>query len=1324
MPTLLAAQAWSFDTDRSNCHERENDLMRIVIDMQGAQSTGSRNRGIGRYTRALSREMARLRGGHEVILVLNGLFPETIEPLRAAFSGLLPEENIRVWEAAGPVHAFDPSNDARRKAAELTREAFIASLRPDIVLISSLFEGGVDNAVTSIGEFAHSVPTALILYDLIPLIHRASYLQNPQIERWYMNKLGHLRRADLLLAISASSGKEAIQHIGFSSDQVVSISTACDTHFRPMAVDEARWARLRETYGLVRPFVMYTGGIDHRKNIEGLIRAYGRLPGQIREAHQLAVVCSIQPTDRERLQKLAREEGLGEHEVVFTGYVPEADLLLLYNACRLFVFPSWHEGFGLPALEAMACGRAVIGANTSSLPEVIEREDALFDPLDNEAMARTIEAVLTQEDFRTELERHGQVQAKKFSWEKSARRAWEALEAVVSERKQAPWVPDLTRTPRRPRLAYVSPLPPEHSGISDYSAELLPELARHYQIEVIVAQEEVSDAWVRANCPIRDVTWFRSHAHRFHRVMYHFGNSPFHSHMFGLLAEFPGVVLLHDSYLSAIVAHMDAQGFRPNGWAQALIHAHGWPALQSRYRADDAADTAWQYPCNLEVLQQALGVVVHSEHSRELARQWYGAGAADDWAVIPLLRAPATKTDRREARQTLGLPEADFVACAFGILGPTKLNHRLLDAWLASPLPEDPGCRLVFVGENHGGDYGADLVRRIHERAPAGRIEITGWVDAETYRTWLAAADVGVQLRSLSRGETSGAVLDCMNHGLATIVNAHGSAANLPTDAVWMLSDAFRDEDLIGALTTLRHDDEHRRCLGERAREVIHIDHAPRRCAERYMEAVERCYWEAFKGPRGLVTALASVEPPVQAEDRPRMAAALTNNFPPRPRRKQLLLDVSTLVQCDAKTGVQRVVRALLTELLLHPPEGWAVEPVYTTCEAPGYRYARRFTSRFLGVTESWAKDDGVVAWPGDIFLGLDLQHHVALSKKEDLLSWQRRGIKVFFVVYDLLPVLLPQLFPDGMEALHRGWLEALGSFDGAVCISRAVLDEYRDWLKIFGPKRERPLALGWFHLGADVENSVPTTGMPPDAGEVLAALTTRPSFLMVGTIEPRKGHAQTLAAFELLWRVDNDINLVIVGKQGWMMEALAERLRGHPELDKRLFWLEGISDEYLENVYAASTCLIMASEGEGFGLPLIEAARHRRPIIARDLPVFREVAGEHAFYFARDNAPGVLAEGLRDWLALYRAGVHPRSDAMPRQTWKESAQQLLRAILGDTWHTRWMPDLIAASGIPTRTSTQLAERAGPSMPQRRAGFALWHGDAGQQFAMGRTRLE
>jgi len=1052
--------------------------MRIVIDMQGAQSTSSRNRGIGRYTISLAQAIVRNHGTHEVFLVLNGLFRDTIEPIRAAFDGLLLQENIRVWQTPGPVCNLSNENDWRRRTAEMVREAFLASLKPDIVLVSSLFEGLDDDAVTSIGMLSRTVPTATMLYDLIPLVYRHLYLDNPVVEAWYENKLDHLRRADLVLAISESSRQEGIRYLGFPAVAAINISTAAEPQFQPQQLDAERVKEVRQRYGLRYPFIMYTGGIDHRKNIEGLIRAYAKLPNSLRASHQLAVICSVQPSSRATLETLAREQRLKKDELVLTGFVPEADLLALYNLCKVFVLPSWHEGFGLPALEAMSCGRAVIGANTSSLPEVIGRDDALFDPRSDDAITEKLLQVLTDDAFRSELERHGLEQAKHFSWDTSAQRTITAFESWHANQELA-----LNKPPLRPRLAYVSPLPPERSGISDYSAELLPELARHYDIDVVVAQDSVSDPWIKANCPLRSVEWFRAHTDRYDRVLYHLGNSQFHQHMFGLLEEVPGVVVLHDFLLSGIVAHMDITGYKPGSWAKALYQSHGYAAVQQLFQAQDPAGVIWRYPCNLDVLQNALGVIVHTDNSCRLAKQWYGEQAISDWAIIPLLRVPAQDRDRAKARKALNLNDEDFVVCSFGLLSLSKLNQRLLAAWLASALAKNAHCVLVFVGENHGGDYGAHLLKTIKQSGLSRRIHITGWADAATFRRYLAAADVGVQLRTLSRGETSGTVLDCMNYGLPTIVNTNGSMADLPDDGAWKLPDEFVDAELVGALEILWRDPSRRQQLGERAREIILTRHAPRTCADQYAEAIETMYRSALTDVSALTRALARVEPsPTEAQAWISLAETMALSIPPRLTPRQLLVDISELVQNDSKDGVQRVVRSILQELLAHPPEGFRVEPVYITPDQR-YRYARQFTLRLLGCPESALTDDAIEFRAGDLFLGLDFQPQVVIAQQAFYQRLRNYGVRVQFMVYDLLPITLPKTLLEGPTTQHQAWLKVVAESDGAICISNAVADELTDWIKTNGSARQRPFKIDWFHLGTDIEASSPSKGMPDNAG-------------------------------------------------------------------------------------------------------------------------------------------------------------------------------------------------------------------------------------------------
>lgn len=399
-----------------------------------------------------------------------------------------------------------------------------------------------------------------------------------------------------------------------------------------------------------------------------------------------------------------------------------------------------------------------------------------------------------------------------------------------------------------------------------------------------------------------------------------------------------------------------------------------------------------------------------------------------------------------------------------------------------------------------------------------------------------------------------------------------------------------------------------------------------------------------------------------------------------RLRKKQLLIDISELVLHDARSGIQRVVRSILVQLLQKPPESYEVVPVYW--DGLSFRRANQFVMRLLpdlpdlpdlldliegsadGEEDSEALDSLVAVTGGDVFLALDLTPRLILGMQRTLQRFRSLGVDVYFVVHDILLVDHPEWFSYWGSQRFFFWLETVSEVStGLVCVSQATADAVQDWLASFSLKRTDTLKISAFHLGADIDRSLPSGGVPEQAADLLATVERLPTFLMVGTVEPRKGYAQALAAFGLLWASGLEINLVIVGRAGWKVESLTKQIKTHPQLGKRLFWLSGISDEYLEKIYAVSTALLAASEGEGFGLPLIEAARQQLPIVARELPVFKEVAGDRAFYF-QGKRPEELAGAIAQWLALDAAGNAPSSANLPWLTWAESTEQLLRIIL------------------------------------------------------------
>ncbi|CAG9175568.1 D-inositol-3-phosphate glycosyltransferase [Cupriavidus laharis] len=1240
--------------------------MRLVLDLQGAQSA-SRFRGIGRYSLALAAALAGRNAQHELIIALNGQMAESVEHIRASLDSVVPQESIRVWSGLHDVRFSLPESQQRRYAGEATREAFLASLKPDLVLVSSLFEGYVDDVVTSVGRLSNSLRNAVTIYDLVPLIHKGTYLTEPSISDWYYQKIGHARRADLWFAISESSRKEGIELLDLPPHRVANIRAAVDSCFRKIALSESDRERLAARFEITRPFVMYTGGTDGRKFLHGLIEAFASLPPTSRAAHQLLIVGKLTEGETAQLRNLAKANGLSRDEMVLAGYVTDDELVALYNACKAFVFPSWHEGFGLPALEAMACGAAVIGANSSSIPEVIGREDAMFPARDVRGMSVLLDRVLTDDGFRSALQEHGLSKSKEFSWDETARLLLDSVDAWHEESAGANCcngaVVPLPEA-RRPRLAYVSPLPPEPTGIAGYSAALLPELSRHYEIDVICNQEKVQAPLISADCNIRTVDYFQAHAEEYDRIVYQFGNSLFHAHMPALLERYPGVTVLHDFFLSGLYSNMDSAGLARDIWQRQLYHSHGYLAAVEGTRPEGKVEAIYKYPVNLSVLQYSLGVVVHSDVSHRLASAWYGREIAEDWQHIPLLRKSANQANRSAARLRLGLSEDDFIVASFGMIAPTKLNHRELSAWLQSRLAADMTCRLVFVGEMHGGAYGAELLKVMEARGQ-GRVQVTGLTSDQDYEDWLASADIAIQLRTLSRGETSATALDCMNHALPTIVNAHGSMADIPTGTVWKLADEFADDELTEAIERLWEDSALRRQLGEKARELVWTEHSPRGVADRYVQAIERAYATDARGH--LLDALAC-QGGDKAVDLHELAQTISTSLPLQAGARQLLVDVSAIIQHDLKTGIERVARSILSFLLRNPPPGFRVEPVYATAER-SYYYARHFTMQFLGAAAA-LDDEPVQVDAQDVFLGLDWHAYFVPQQSKFFADLRRRGAQVYFVVHDLLPIRLPQHFPHGAASAHEIWLEEVARNDGALCVSQAVASELHEWVKASGVQRERPFRIGWFHNGSDIRASAPSMGIDDAIRSDLNLMRAAPTALMVGTVEPRKGHRQVLAAFDRLWTEGASLNLVIVGKEGWMIEKVAQQITGHPRYGRNLFWYRGISDEALEQIYATADGVIMASEGEGFGLPLVEAAEHDKPILARDIPVFREVAGDYATYFS-DVSPAGLSSAIKGWLQNARMGLAARSAGMPRSSWAETASQIV-SLLTNPADSHW----------------------------------------------------
>jgi glycosyltransferase involved in cell wall biosynthesis len=832
------------------------------------------------------------------------------------------------------------------------------------------------------------------------------------------------------------------------------------------------------------------------------------------------------------------------------------------------------------------------------------------------------------------------------------------------------------------KLAFVTPFPPQKTGIADYSCELLPYLDFDYDVYVIVENSEDSISSIVQGLKIRDSAWFERHAYDFDRIIYQVGNSEYHAFMISLSEKYPGIVIMHDFFLGHFIGWADGQVQFRGIWTNQLYNTEGYNALLKRFGHQSGETIALQEcPVNVSFFVGATGILFHSEYALQLAYRFFGKQVYERCRVVPHGRDIPSLRARSEARASLGIGVDEFVVCSFGFVSENKRSREIFRAWTGIRFVDNKPARLIFVGEKTQSPYSEILTNEIKE-FNLSNVSITGYVSRKLYLDYLAACDVAIQLRCNSRGETSGATLDCLAAGITTIVSEYGPFAEIPDECVIKVEDRVEDKVLTALLEGWINKDFDKRGVGVVAQHYVKNNLSFESIGNRISFEIERFYAEAKKiSDISFISGYAKsfLKSRRDVNDILPDARQLSKNIGFCPSRPQLLIDISALVNEDLNSGVQRVVKEQLSQLLVDATLNYRVEPIYLeNSEAgPVFRYANQFTLNFLNLPELHLAESVVSFSPDDIYYMPDLCYSsVITASSAGLYSKMREiGVRICFLVFDNLPLSMPERFPEGAKQAHEQWLrDVCAHSHRLICISHAVKRDVVSWIHANDQFQVEPSKFGVVHLGGDFRTRERLDDRKADVPfELTEILRSKITFLMVGTIEPRKGHMQVIEAFDCLKSIHDQINLVIVGGEGWQgmpdeqrrnIPEIVDRLREHGQLGKNLFWLNDVKDDLLGTVYQASSCLIMASEGEGFGLPAVEAAQYGLDIIARDIPVFRELMDENAFFF--DGSSGRdLAETMLNWIELSKSGKAPSSAKIRFLTWSQSADLLKKELLG-----------------------------------------------------------
>lgn len=818
--------------------------MRIGIDTLALQSPGSRGRGVGRLGRGLVEALLRRGPGHRYILFAHDGFP--IDQIPSA-----PQAELALLRP-------DPTRRETRIGEALDQLVRDNAHELDVLLSLNPFElvPGYDPPNRPLA----GLPQVAFVHDLIPFLFPEQYLAPPEHAAVMYRRLRIVRRYDRLLTNSDSTRRDCLNVLDLPERRVVTVGGAVNVNAFPPASTPQATAEERallQRAGIDRPFVLCVTGMDDRKNWRGLLQAFSLLPPCLNRHHRLVLTCWMSPESAEAVRGIAAGLGIGE-QLVLTNEVSDRFLRVLYQRCAAFVFPSHYEGLGLPILEAMSCGAAVVVGNNSSQAEVVGGAGRLANSHDSAEIAAQIAALLTHPDLAVELGRRAIRRAAEFTWDGAGDRALAAIEATVESRPRG--------RAARPRLAIVSPWPPKRSGIADHAAKLAEALRARYSLDLVHEPGYVPQPALKPDGYVSyDFRLLHRHhrAKGYHGVLYQMGNSFYHDHVYRAFLEHGGIVTLHDFNLAGFHHwRSHAWGNGMTAFRQEVAYCYPresetlLPILELMAREPGGMQEAFtrrSLYLNRRLLDRAEALIVHSPWCRdEVVRM--DPQLAERTFVVPLGATvrPVPEGHRERVRERFGLPREARIVGGFGILSQAKLNVEAIDAF-AAVAGAVPDSVLAFVGQDweRGEAFRAAAAHDLGDR-----VRFLGRVNDDDFADLISAVDVGLCLRRPpTYGETSAALLDLLRHGIATIVTDVATFSAYPDTIVHKVRwDADGPARLATALSELLGDAPRRRALGEAARTHIAEHHDWSRVAEGYAEVIERAA-AARRGRRRRATA-------------------------------------------------------------------------------------------------------------------------------------------------------------------------------------------------------------------------------------------------------------------------------------------------------------------------------------------------------------------------------------------------------------------------------------------------------------------------------------
>lgn len=620
-----------------------------------------------------------------------------------------------------------------------------------------------------------NVFTYAIIYDFIPFIKGGYYFPNIASRLQYLANLEWLKQYDLLFPISeyTATCAHSIANIPLFKQRITGV--AVRDSFKPVKLTYD--AKLLSSFNPYNYFIVVGGG-DPRKNVEIVIKAHIRLLEQLSNGPGLIIVGKYNPTSYDIFRNSYLKKGV-EKFIEFKSDLSDAQLSYLYSYSLANISPSSIEGFSIPVIEAMACKCPSIASRIDAHQELIADNSLLFNPNNEQELFALMQKIAMEPHFRTSIVDSQLSTASKFSSDKVAKRFWEPIiERQLS--KQRLFEKKTTIRPSKPRIAFVTPYPPDASGVADYSAVCLQELSKYVEIDVFTdASQPISSPHIQNFYPITPLPYV---SNKYDKVISVIGNSPFHAKIIKNLEKYGGSCIAHDHTLAQFYFYdvgIDKFCQIASKFSHRLItHQEAKELVQDLKKLECI--------CFDEIIH-ARPLIVHSKIVQTNIKRLYG--------VEPLYLPFAvynkftdnelTPQSKYHARALLDIPQNRICLMAFGILHPTKCISEcihmidFLQKWGID-------AHLYFVGFCSQ-PFRTKLEKLINNLHLSEKVHIKSRVSATSYKQFLIAADYAIQLRNCF--SLSGALVDCISAGLPTIANEYLATSMEAPESVVRVND-------------------------------------------------------------------------------------------------------------------------------------------------------------------------------------------------------------------------------------------------------------------------------------------------------------------------------------------------------------------------------------------------------------------------------------------------------------------------------------------------------------------------------------------------------